>query len=292
MPKSTLKTPLLIAGPTASGKSALALRLAHERGGVIINADSMQVYRELRILSARPSAEDEAQARHRLYGHISGAEDYSVGRWLTDAKREVTQAWEQGATPIIVGGTGLYFMALMGGLAEVPPIPKEVREKWRGFEGDLHCELTKRDPESAVKLNPSDRQRIIRALEVFDGTGNSLGHWQTLAQKSAFLNENNTERLFVNVEREALYARAEHRFDQMIERGALDEVKALPPLPPNQPMMKAIGVPELRAYLNGETSLEAAITSAKTATRQYIKRQLTWWRGQMKGWQTEGAKTP
>jgi tRNA dimethylallyltransferase len=295
MPKSPSKSALLIAGPTASGKSALALRLARERGGVIINADSMQVYRELRILSARPTSDEEAHAPHRLYGHVSGSEDYSVGRWLADAKSEITAAWEQGATPLIVGGTGLYFMALMGGLAEVPPIPKAVRDAWRNFEGDPHAELAKRDPQSAAKLNPSDKQRIIRALEVFDGTGHTLGHWQALAQNAAFLNENNTERLFVNVEREVLYTRAERRFDLMMEQGALDEVKALPPLPVAQPIMKAIGVPELRAYLNSETSLDDAITSAKTATRNYIKRQLTWWRGQMKGWQSvtsEGKQLP
>jgi tRNA dimethylallyltransferase len=284
MPTPNQKSALLIAGPTASGKSALALKLARERGGVIINADSMQVYRELRILSARPTADEEAQAPHRLYGHISGAEDYSVGRWLTDAKSEITSAWEQGACPIIVGGTGLYFMALMGGLAEVPPIPQTIRDIWRNFDGDLHAELTKRDAQSAAKLNPSDRQRLIRAIEVFDATGHSLSHWQSLAQKSAFFNKNNTKRLFVNVEREVLYTRAETRFDQMMEQGALNEIQALPPLPPAQPIMKAIGVPELQAHLRGELSREDAITNAKTATRNYIKRQLTWWRGQMKNW--------
>jgi tRNA dimethylallyltransferase len=175
---------------------------------------------------------------------------------------------------------------LMGGLAEVPAIPQTIRDTWRKFAGDLHAELAKRDPASAARLNPSDRQRLIRAIEVFEATSHSLNHWQTLAQKSAFLNENNTERLFVNVEREVLYTRAERRFDLMMEQGALDEAKALPPLPSAKPIMKAIGVPELLSHLRGELSREDAITKSKTATRNYIKRQLTWWRGQMKNWDT------
>ncbi len=284
MPKSIQKPAVLIAGPTASGKSALALKLARDRDGVIINADSMQVYRELRILSARPSAGEEAQAPHRLYGHVSGAEDYSVGRWLADAKLEMQACWAIGKLPIVVGGTGLYFMALQGGLAEIPAIPLDVRDKWRGFDGDLHAELHKRDPMSATKLNPADKQRLIRALEVVDATGKTLGEWQADAVSNSFLNDINVERLFVDVPREALYARAEQRFDQMLQQGALAEVEALPALVPTQPMMKAIGVPELLSCLGGETSLPDAITSAKTNTRNYIKRQLTWWRGQMQGW--------
>jgi tRNA dimethylallyltransferase len=285
MPKSTPKSALLIAGPTASGKSALALRLARERGGIIINADSMQVYRELRILSARPSDEEMQQAPHRLYGHVNGEEDYSAGRWLADVKVEINVAWEQRALPIVVGGTGLYFMALMGGLAEIPAIPGEVREKWRGFEGELHGELVRRDPERAAKLNASDRQRLIRALEVVEGTGQPLAHWQSQAKTRAFLNENNTERLFFHVEREELYARAERRFDQMIRLGAINEVQRLQHHSPEKPIMKAIGVPELSAHIRGEVSLDEAVRDAKTATRNYIKRQQTWWRGQMKGWQ-------
>ncbi len=284
MPKSIQNSAVLIAGPTASGKSALALKLARDRDGVIINADSMQVYRELRILSARPSAGEEAQAPHRLYGHVSGAEDYSVGRWLADARHEMKACWAIGKLPIVVGGTGLYFMALQGGLAEIPAIPLDVRDQWRGFDGDLHAELHKRDPMSAAKLNPADKQRLIRALEVVDATGKTLGEWQADAVSNSFLNDINVERLFVDVPREALYARAEQRFDQMLQQGALAEVEALPALVPTQPMMKAIGVPELLSCLGGETSLPDAITSAKTNTRNYIKRQLTWWRGQMQGW--------
>jgi tRNA dimethylallyltransferase len=284
MPKSIQKPAVLIAGPTASGKSALALKLARELDGVIINADSMQVYRELRILSARPSAEEEAQAPHRLYGHVSGTDDYSVGRWLADAKLEMQACWAIGKLPIVVGGTGLYFMALQGGLAEIPAIPCDVRNQWRDFQGDLHAELQKRDPTSAAKLHPADKQRLIRALEVFDATGKSLGQWQAESASNSFLNEINVKRLFVDVPREALYVRAEKRFDQMMEQGALVEVVALPPLALNQPMMKAIGIPELQSHLRGETNLAEATTFAKTNTRHYIKRQLTWWRGQMQGW--------
>ena len=284
MPKSPLKSAVLIAGPTASGKSALAIKLARERDGVIVNADSMQVYRELRIVSARPSAEEEGQAPHRMYGHVAGAEDYSAGRWLREAKLEIEACWAIGKVPIIVGGTGLYFMALQGGLAEIPPIPEVIREEWRNYAGDLHLALQRVDPLGAAKLNPADRQRILRALEVFEATGQTLSQWQAQAQDNGFLNQINVERLFVDVPREELYARAERRFDAMMEHGALEEVAALPPLSPMQPIMKAIGVPELQAHLRGELSLEEAVVLAKTATRQYIKRQLTWWRGQMKGW--------
>ncbi len=253
MPKSPLKSAVLIAGPTASGKSALAIKLARERDGVIINADSMQVYRELRIVSARPSAEEEGQAPHRMYGHVAGAEDYSAGRWLREAKLEIESCWAIGKLPIIVGGTGLYFMALQGGLAEIPPIPEVIREEWRNLCGDLHLALQRVDPLGAAKLNPADRQRLLRALEVFEATGQTLSQWQAQAQDNGFLNQINVERLFVDVPREELYARAERRFDAMMEQGALEEVAALPPLPAMQPIMKAIGVPELQAHLRGET---------------------------------------
>ncbi len=284
MPKSPLKSAVFIAGPTASGKSALAIGMARDRGGVIINADSMQVYRELRIISARPSAEEEEQAPHRMYGHVAGAEDYSAGRWLADAKLEIEACWAIGRVPIIVGGTGLYFLALQGGLADVPPIPVDVREKWRAFRGDLHGKLQLLDPLAAAKLNPADQQRIIRALEVVDATGRTLAEWQGQSRANGFLNEINVERLFVDVPREELYVRAERRFDVMMERGALNEVAALPGLPPSQPILKAIGIPELMSHLRGQTTREEAVALAKTATRQYIKRQLTWWRGQMQDW--------
>jgi tRNA dimethylallyltransferase len=279
-----LKSALLIAGPTASGKSALALKLARERNGIVINADALQVYGELRILSARPSREEEAAVPHRLYGHVSGTEPYSVARWLADASRDVEAAWSAGLLPIVTGGTGLYFKALEQGLAEVPPIAPEVREQWRGVTGDVHAELAARDPAMAARLNPADRQRIVRALEVIEGTGRSLLDWQREGQHSAIPQGVNVERHFLDVPRAELHDRASRRFDQMMAQGALDEVRPLLHLDPQLPMMKAIGVPELAAHLRGELSLDEAVTQAKAATRQYIKRQTTWWRGQMKHW--------
>jgi tRNA dimethylallyltransferase len=283
MPHHPSKRALLIAGPTASGKSAIALARAREEGGVIINADSMQVYGELRILTARPSADEEAQAPHRLYGHVQGQEDYSVARWLAEAKMEMERCWREGVLPIVCGGTGLYFMALEEGLSQVPGIPATVREKWRSFEGDLHAELVHRDPAMAARLMPTDHQRIIRALEVVDATGHSLSHWQDTRHGADFLNDVNVERFLVEVPREELYARAERRLEVMVEAGALDEMRNLPPLAPDRPVMKAIGVPEFSSHLRGETSLDEAVAKAKTATRHYIKRQLTWWRNR-EGW--------
>jgi tRNA dimethylallyltransferase len=284
MNQTKSKSVLLIAGPTASGKSALALKLAKERDGVIINADALQVYRELRILSARPTDEELHEAPHRLYGHASGFDSYSVAHWLADAKREIAAAWALDRLPIITGGTGLYFMALEQGLAEVPPISPDIREKWRSFEGDLYGELFRRDRASARALKPNDRQRLSRALEVLEGTGQPLSHWQGEAQSHAFLKEVEVERHLVDVAREELYNRAERRFDQMMASGALEEVRPLIKHGNVLPMMKAIGIPELTSHLRGEISLEEAVALAKTATRQYIKRQFTWWRGQMKHW--------
>jgi tRNA dimethylallyltransferase len=278
------KSVVLIAGPTASGKSGLALDLARTRNGVIINADSMQVYGALRLLTARPSPEDEAKAPHRLYGHV-GDEAYSVARWLEEAKAEIASAHDASRLPIICGGTGLYFKALERGLAELPPIPDEIRKYWRAFSGDLHVELEKRDREGAALLNPSDSQRLIRALEVFDATGKPLRHWQAEALTTSALHGLSVERHYVNPPRALLYARAEQRFDQMMEQGALAEVQGLAPLSPGHPLTKAIGLRELQAHLRGEMTLDEAVTLAKTATRHYIKRQLTWWRGQMKDWQ-------
>ena len=279
------KSVLLIAGPTASGKSALALKLAQERGGVIINADALQVYRELKILSARPSDAEMQEAPHRLYGHVSGLGAYSVATWLADAKREIESAWAAHHLPIIVGGTGLYFTALEHGLAEVPPIAPEIREKWRSFEVDFHAELFKKDRASATVLKPNDRQRLSRALEVLEGTGKPLSYWQEKAQSQAYLKDVAVERHLMDVPREELYARAERRFDQMMAEGALDEARSLIKYGNVLPMMKAIGVPELTRHLRGEISFIEAVTLAKTATRQYIKRQFTWWRGQAAHWQ-------
>ncbi len=225
---------------------------------------------------------EEQLAPHRLYGHVSGAENYSVGRWLKDATREIEACWATERLPIVTGGTGLFFKALERGLAEVPAIPVGVRNHWRGFEGDLHGELARRDREGAALLQPNDRQRLIRALEVIEGTGRPLRAWQE--QSVSPLADAVVERHFVDVQRAELQARAEARFDAMVAAGAVEEVRAVMHLDPALPMMKAIGVPELCAHLRGETDLETAVTQAKAATRQYIKRQSTWWRGQGKHW--------
>jgi tRNA dimethylallyltransferase len=283
---------VLIAGPTASGKSALALALARSRRGVIINADAMQVYGDLRILTARPSPAEEEQVLHRLYGHVAGSTHYSVALWLEDAQAAMEQAWADGLLPILTGGTGLYFKALEEGIAALPPIAPDVREKWRHFGGDLHAELARRDPPAAARLFPNDRQRLARALEVIEGTGRSLADWQAEAQSHAALAGVTVERHFVEVPRDELYRRAEARFDAMMAVGALDEVRALPPLDPGLPMMRAIGVPELLAHLRRETTLDQAVIQAKTATRHYIKRQMTWWRGQMAAWRQPGHSLP
>jgi tRNA dimethylallyltransferase len=286
MTKAFPKRALLIAGPTASGKSALALDLARKRNGVIINADALQVYSPLRILSARPTPEEEALVPHRLYGHVAAEQPYSVAAWLAEARREMDQAWAQGLLPIVTGGTGLYFTTLERGLAPVPQIPEDVRSRWRSFAGDLHAELMKRDPAMAARLQPADRQRLTRALEVIDATGRSLRDWQREGQDQAPLDGVETERIFMDVPRADLHARADARFDAMIAAGALDEARTLMHLDPMLPVMKAIGLPELIAHLKGEITLDEAITQAKAATRQYIKRQVTWWRGQMKHWRS------
>jgi tRNA dimethylallyltransferase len=285
------KRAVLIAGPTASGKSALAIRLAGELDGVIINADAMQVYRELRILTARPSAEDEVQVPHRLYGHVSGSGIYSVARWLADATVEIGAAWKSGRMPIITGGTGLYFKALEQGLADIPLIPPDITAKWRAAKGDLHAELAKRDEGVAARLNPNDRQRIIRALEVFEGTGRSLDYWQRAAQSQAALAGTEVERIFLSPDRKVLYQRADDRFARMVKEGGVEEVKALLALglDTGKPIMKAIGVREIAAWLSGWRGREDAIEAGQTATRQYIKRQLTWWRNQMQGWKERRA---
>ncbi|PZF75957.1 tRNA (adenosine(37)-N6)-dimethylallyltransferase MiaA [Aestuariivirga litoralis] len=278
------KRALLIAGPTASGKSALALEKAVALGGVVINADALQVYAPLRILSARPSAEEEALVPHRLYGHVGAEQPYSVAAWAAEVRREMEAAWAQGLLPVITGGTGLYFRALELGLAPVPEIPDEVRSRWRSFAGDLHAELLRRDPAMAAKLLPSDRQRLSRALEVIDASGRSLLDWQKDGQDQAPLAGVTVERVFMDVPREELYARAEARFDAMLAAGALEEARAMIDLDPMLPAMKAIGLPELIAHLRGEITREQAATQAKTATRNFIKRQFTWWRSQLPHW--------
>jgi tRNA dimethylallyltransferase len=280
---------ILIAGPTASGKSALALALAEKFGGEIINADSMQVYRDLRIITARPTSEEEARAPHRLFGHVDAAEHYSVGRWCADAAAALAVAQRGGRTAIIVGGTGLYFNALIRGLAVVPPIPAAIRDKVRSrlaAEGApaLHAELRERDPAVAAKLRPGDRARVTRALEVVLATGRSLLDWQD-AGNPTIVDLNRVIKVFLSPDREALFHRIDARFDAMMEAGALNEVRALAArkLDPSLPAMKAHGVPWLARYLGGEIALADAVNEAKRDTRRYTKRQGTWFRNQLPG---------
>lgn len=282
--------PILIAGPTASGKSAYAMRVAEEVGGVVINADSMQVYRELRVLTARPSAEDEARVPHRLYGHVGAAEPYSVARWLEDVAAVLAECRSTGRRPIIVGGTGLYFKALTEGLSPVPPVPASVRERWRQLAQEvsaaaLHEMLAARDPVMAGRLAVSDRQRVTRALEVFEATGKSLAAWQGMAGEPLVPLAGADARV-LEIDRQVLYDRCDRRFEQMIEAGALDEVVALVGLgvPEDMPAMRAIGVRPLRAHLAGETDKAAATAQAQTETRQYVKRQITWLKKHMISW--------
>ncbi|MBU2581709.1 MAG: tRNA (adenosine(37)-N6)-dimethylallyltransferase MiaA [Alphaproteobacteria bacterium] len=281
---------ILIAGPTASGKSAEALRLAHELDGMIVNADSMQVYRELRILTARPSREDEIAVRHFLYGHVGAREWYSVARWLDDVKVALEEIEGLGKRAIIVGGTGLYFKALTEGLAPIPDIPADVRKFWRE-EGrlrpphELHEELTRRDPLSAAGIRPSDPQRIIRALEVIDSTGRPLAEFQE-APGQPLLAPGSFEGIVMLPERATLHERADTRFDTMIAEGALGEVEQLQAmqLDSDLPAMRALGVAPLLSHLKGEATLEDAVVRGKVMTRQYIKRQTTWLKKHMISW--------
>jgi tRNA dimethylallyltransferase len=278
---------VLIAGPTASGKSALALDLAQGCGGMVINTDSMQVYRDLRVLTARPTPAEEALVPHRLYGHVDAPVNFSAGSFVADAAKALTEARAQGRVPIFVGGSGLYFKAITRGLSAVPPIPSEVRESVRarleheGVEA-LHAELAQRDPVSAERLKPRDRTRIARALEVVEATGRSLTDWHReglppILPEGAFV------ALFLAPERDQLYARIDARFDAMINAGALDEVAALAArdLDPLLPAMKAHGVPALIRHLKGEITLEQAAGIGRADTRHYAKRQFTWFRHQL-----------
>lgn len=278
---------VLIAGPTASGKSALALELAQKTGGVVINADSMQVYRDLCVLTARPTPDEEAQVPHRLYGHVDAAVNFSAGAWVADAARVLAELRAQNRLPIFVGGSGLYFRALTSGLSAVPPIPAGIRDSVRArLERDgveaLHAELARRDPASAERLKPRDRTRIARALEVVEATGRSLTDWHRdglppLLPKHTF------HALFLAPDRDQLYARIDARFDAMLKSGVLEEVAALAArhLDPLLPAMKAHGVPALIRHLAGEISLEEAAVIGRADTRHYAKRQFTWFRHQL-----------
>jgi tRNA dimethylallyltransferase len=281
---------VLIAGPTASGKSALALALARETGGTIVNADSMQVYRDLRILTARPSPEEEGQAPHRLYGHVDGAVNFSVGRYLEDAARLIGDARAAGEKLIFVGGTGLYFKALLEGLSHIPPVPEAIREGVRAESearptSDLHARLAARDPDTAQGIDLRDRLRVLRALEVLAATGQPLSAFRGQKQPGP-LSGADPLKIFLGPDRAILRERIDRRFEAMVDQGALEEVRALGlrKLDPALPIMRAHGVPALLAHVRGEMTLDEAISVGQADTRRYAKRQFTWFRHQMPGW--------
>ncbi len=280
---------LLIMGPTASGKSALALALAERIGGEIVNADSMQVYRDFRVLTARPTLGEAARAPHHLYGHIDAAELYSTGRWLADVLSTIETIAARGRTPIVVGGTGLYFKALTQGLADIPAADPEIRAALRAraeTEGvaALHAELAARDPATATRLEPNDGSRILRALEVLAATGESISALQ--ANTKPVLARDRWAGIALTPARDALYSAIDRRFEAMLSAGALDEVRAFAArtLDPALPAMKAHGAPALMAHLRGEISLSEAAAIGKRDTRRYAKRQFTWIAGQMPDW--------
>ena len=277
----------LLAGPTASGKSALALDMAARAGAVIVNADSQQLYADLRVLSARPSAEDEARAAHRLYGVADAAEAWSVGRWSRAAMDLLAEL--EGRPVLFVGGTGLYFTALTKGLADIPDIPTEARDAAdQAFAAEGEAVFRRRladlDPAAAARIEAGDRQRLTRAMAVAEHTGRALSDWT--AETTPLLAPGSWTGRVVEPDRAALYARCDARVAHMVEAGALDEVRALVArgLDPNLPAMKAVGVREFAAHLAGETSLQTAIEATRKATRNYAKRQLTWFRNQTPEW--------
>ncbi len=276
---------VLIAGPTASGKSAAALALAEKIGGVVINADSMQVYAEAPVLTAQPDAASRARAPHLLYGHVSARALYSVGRYGEDARAALAEARAAARVPIFVGGTGMYFMALEEGLATIPPIQAEVRDAARallvqiGVEA-LHARLAERDPQTAAGLRPTDPQRTLRAWEVLEATGRPLAEWQR-APAEPVLKDLRLARLLLDPPRDALRAAIAARFETMVEAGGLEEARALEGLDPALPAAKLLGLRPLQALARGEVSRAQALAEAVTATRQFAKRQMTWFRGRM-----------
>ena len=279
----------LIAGPTASGKSALALRLAEHLGGEIVNADALQLYADLRVLSARPSAEDEARAPHHLFGIADAADGWSVGRWLRAATAVLAEIGARSRPAIVVGGTGLYFNALTKGLAEAPPAPTAVQDEVQrlydeGGEAAFRAALRTADPAAEARIGPNDRQRLTRALAVARATGRALSDWQASTRPT--LAAGAWRGVVLEPPRPALHARCDARLLAMVDAGALAEAAALDArgLDPRLPAMKAVGLRELAAHVRGEVSLAEAVAAAQAATRQYAKRQLTWLRNQTPDW--------
>jgi tRNA dimethylallyltransferase len=279
----------LIAGPTASGKSTLAMRLARETGAEIIGADSMQIYRGLEIVTAAPNAQDKAAVPHHLVSVADAAEAWSVGRWQTAAKAALADIAERGKPAIVVGGTGLYFRSLTNGLVDIPNVSREVSS--RLSEAELRSALKRLDPAAEARIGARDLQRLIRAHAVAIETGKALSAWQ--AESPAVLPRGGYDAMVVEPDREALYAACDRRLEAMIGAGALEEVRALLDrnLGSELPAMKAVGVRELSAYIRGEASLDDALEAAKRETRRYAKRQLTWLRNQTPDWPRTGRKT-
>jgi len=281
------KAPILVvAGPTASGKSALGIAIAEKVNGTIINADSMQVYRDLRVLTARPTDDEMLRVPHRLYGVLDGAVHGTAAMWVEMARQAIAETIAEGRVPILLGGTGMYLRSLFEGMAEIPPIPAEIRAAARarlddaGAEG-LHAALAAADPETAAKLKPGDSQRLVRAWEVLQATGQGLAAWQAAPAGPGLPNP--VFRLLLQPPRAALYARIDRRFEAMLEAGALDEARAVlarDDIPADAPMRKAHGLPELLQYLKGEIRREEAIRIGQLNTRHYAKRQTTWFRHQ------------
>lgn len=278
---------LVIGGPTASGKSGLALAFAKRAGGVVINADSMQVYADLRVVTARPSEADEAEAPHTLYGVVPASVRMSAARWREMALAEIERAHAEGRLPIVVGGTGLYLRSLMQGLSDIPDVPAEVRLAAMALQAEigspaLHERLAAIDPVTAARLHPTDSQRLIRAWEVFQATGRSISDWQAAPPTDVPTHLSFTT-LVVEPPRDRLYAQCDRRFLMMMAQGAVEEVAALMAqgLDPALPACKALGVPEIAAILSGAMTPEAATERAQQLTRNYAKRQLTWFRNQM-----------
>ncbi|MBI1981252.1 MAG: tRNA (adenosine(37)-N6)-dimethylallyltransferase MiaA [Methylocystis sp.] len=289
---------ILIAGPTASGKSALALELARRRRGAVVNADSMQVYRDLRIITARPTIEEETAAPHFLFGHVDAATNFSVGRWLEDFARVLRDIEARDLTPIIVGGTGMYFKAALYGLSDIPAAPGDLREALRAWARDktpreLHAELAARDPDTAATLRETDPQRLLRALEVLEATGKPLVSFHGL-RGPPLLKASECAAFFLAPERETLYARIDARFELMAQKGAIDEVAALKArgLDPALPAMRAHGMPHLIACLDGRLTLEEAILRSQLDTRRYAKRQFTFARHQLPTFKWIAGETP